>query len=129
VLGAVKRATTGFSTASHSVDRQHTGFIYQCPLVQRTRQEDRMKAQRKIGAKVALAARVDIAGSSPDGSFGEEMMEKLEREMERLARPAPSKVIKALPRPDEEKKARRGGKRCVSFSPSLASNFGADPID
>ncbi|ORY81745.1 Nop domain-containing protein [Leucosporidium creatinivorum] len=111
VLGAVKRANTGFSTASHSVDRQHTGFIYQCPLVQRTRQEDRMKAQRKIGAKVALAARVDIAGSSPDGSFGEEMMEKLEREMERLARPAPSKVIKALPRPDEEKKARRGGKR------------------
>lgn len=78
-----------------------------------------MKAQRKIGAKVALAARVDIAGSSPDGSFGEEMMEKLEREMERLARPAPSKVIKALPRPDEEKKARRGGKRyalCASLA-------------
>ncbi|SGY21655.1 BQ5605_C016g08261 [Microbotryum silenes-dioicae] len=111
VLGAVKRATTGFSTAAHSVDRLHTGFIYQCPLVQRTRAEDRMKAQRKVGAKVALACRVDLAGSHPTGQFGEEMLEKLEKEMERLARPAPSKIVKALPRPDEQKKARRGGKR------------------
>ncbi|GAA5961442.1 hypothetical protein JCM21900_004010 [Sporobolomyces salmonicolor] len=111
VLGAVKRASTGFSTASHSIDRRHTGFIYQCPIVQQTRPEDRMKAQRKVGAKVALAARVDIAGSSPGGLFGEEQRQKLEAEMERLARPAPSKVTKALPRPDEKKKNRRGGKR------------------
>ncbi|GAA6064782.1 hypothetical protein JCM10212_004804 [Sporobolomyces blumeae] len=111
VLGAVKRANTGFSTASYSVDRLHTGFIYHCPLVQQTRPEDRMKAQRKVGAKVALAARVDIAGSSPGGMFGMEQKEKLEREMERLARPPPKKVTKALPRPDEKKKNRRGGKR------------------
>lgn len=114
LLGAVKRANTGFSTAAHSVDRLHTGFIYQCPLVQQTRAEDRMKAQRKIGAKVALAARVDMAKSAPTGSFGEEMKGKLESEMERLARPAPSKVVKALPRPDAQKKNRRGGKRCVA---------------
>lgn len=73
-----------------------------------------MKAQRKIGAKVALAARVDSAGSSPDGSFGLEMVDKLERELERLAKPSLKKVVKALPRPDEKKKARRGGKRLVS---------------
>ncbi|BGP40324.1 U4/U6-U5 snRNP complex subunit prp31 [Rhodotorula kratochvilovae] len=111
LLGAVKRANTGFSTAAHSVDRLHTGFIYQCPMVQQTRPEDRMKAQRKVGAKVALAARVDSAKSAPTGSFGEEMRGKLESEMERLARPAPSKAVKALPRPDEKKKNRRGGKR------------------
>ncbi|GAA5952409.1 hypothetical protein JCM3765_001964 [Sporobolomyces pararoseus] len=111
VLGAVKRANTGFSTASYSVDRLHTGFIYHCPLVQQTRPEDRMKAQRKVGAKVALAARVDVAGSSPGGMFGEEQRKKLEKEMERLARPPPKKVTKALPRPDEKKKNRRGGKR------------------
>lgn len=117
LLGAVKRANTGFSTAAHSVDRLHTGFIYQCPLVQQTRNEDRMKAQRKVGAKVALAARVDMAKSAPTGSFGEEMKGKLEGEMERLARPAPSKVTKALPRPDAQKKNRRGGKRCVDSLP------------
>ena len=111
MLGAVKRANTGFSTASYSVDRLHTGFIYHCPLVQQTRPEDRMKAQRKVGAKVALAARVDVAGSSPGGMFGEEQRKKLEKEMERLARPPPKKITKALPRPDEKKKNRRGGKR------------------
>ncbi|GAA6006808.1 hypothetical protein JCM10207_009103 [Rhodosporidiobolus poonsookiae] len=111
LLGAVKRASTGFSHASHSIDRLHTGFIYHCPLVQQTRQEDRMKAQRKTGAKVALAARVDIAKSSPTGAFGAECKGKLEAEMERLARPPPKKVVKALPRPDEKKKNRRGGKR------------------
>lgn len=111
LLGATKKVSTGFSTAAHSVDRLHTGFIYQCPLVQRTRQEDRMKAQRKVGAKVALAARVDMAASSPDGQFGLDMLDKLEREMERLARPPPSKVTKALPRPDAVKKPRRGGAR------------------
>ncbi|KAL8286285.1 hypothetical protein RQP46_004773 [Phenoliferia psychrophenolica] len=113
LLGATKKLSTGFSTASHSVDRLHTGFIYQCPMAQNTRQEDRMKAQRKIGAKVALAARVDIAGSSPDGAYGEEMVEKLEREMDRLARPSLKKVVKALPRPEEKvgKSSRRGGRR------------------
>lgn len=113
LLGAAKKLNTGFSTASHSVDRLHTGFIYQCPMAQNTRPEDRMKAQRKIGAKVALAARVDIAGSSPDGAFGEEMVEKLEREMDRLARPSLKKVVKALPRPEEKvgKASRRGGRR------------------
>lgn len=70
-----------------------------------------MKAQRKVGAKVALAARVDSAKSSPHGAFGEEMKGKLEAEMERLARPSAMKAVKALPRPDEKKKARRGGKR------------------
>lgn len=79
-----------------------------------------MKAQRKVGAKVALAVRVDIAGSSPNGAFGEEMVEKLEKEFERLAKPAPSKITKALPRPDEAKKARRGGKRFVFFSFGVA---------
>ncbi|GAA5921488.1 hypothetical protein JCM6882_004143, partial [Rhodosporidiobolus microsporus] len=111
LLGAVKRASTGFSTGAHSVDRLHTGFIYQCPLVQQTRMEDRMKAQRKVGAKVALACRVDVAKSAPTGSFGAECKAKLESEMERLARPPPKKVTKALPRPDEKKKNRRGGKR------------------
>lgn len=72
-----------------------------------------MKAQRKVGAKVALAARMDVAATSIDGSFGLDMKEKLEREMERLARPAPNKVTKALPRPDEGPKKRRGGKRQV----------------
>lgn len=74
-----------------------------------------MKAQRKVGAKIALAVRVDISGSRPDGSFGEEMVEKLLKEMERLAAPNPTKLTKALPRPDEKRKSKRGGARSVPF--------------
>lgn len=72
-----------------------------------------MKAQRKVGAKVALAARVDMSGSRSDGSYGEELVEQLEREFERLARPAPSKVTKALPRPEKKKTTRRAGRKYV----------------
>ncbi|KAM0745807.1 Nop domain-containing protein [Meredithblackwellia eburnea MCA 4105] len=112
LLGATKKANTGFSTASHSVDRQHTGFIYHSPIVQSVRQVDRMKAQRKVGAKVALASRVDSGSSRPDGGFGEEMVDKLHREFDRLAKPPPRKVVKALPKPEEGgKKNRRGGRR------------------
>ncbi|BGP16230.1 U4/U6-U5 snRNP complex subunit prp31 [Rhodosporidiobolus nylandii] len=121
LLGAVKRASTGFSTGSHSQDRLHTGFIYHCPLVAQTRPEDKMKAQRKVGAKVALAARVDVAKSSPTGAFGAECKAKLESEMERLARPPPKKVTKALPRPDEKKKNRRGGKRARKAKEAYAT--------
>jgi len=81
-----------------------------------------MKAQRKVGAKVALAARVDMAASSPDGQFGLDMLDKLEREMERLARPPPSKVTKALPRPDAQKKNRRGGQRARKAKEAYAQS-------
>lgn len=121
LLGASKEAGTGFSTASHSVDRRHTGFIYQSPIAQSARPEHRMKAQRKVGAKVALATRVDVAGGSPDGSFGRQMLDKLESELERLAAPPPKKVTKALPRPDEAKKKRRGGKRARKAKEAYAS--------
>ncbi|GAA5985806.1 hypothetical protein JCM11641_006213 [Rhodosporidiobolus odoratus] len=121
LLGAIKRASTGFSHAAHSQDRLHTGFIYHCPLVSQTRPEDRMKAQRKVGAKVALAARVDLAKSSPGGEMGNEWRGKLEGEMERLARPPPKKTVKALPRPEEGKKNRRGGKRARKAKEAYAS--------
>lgn len=81
-----------------------------------------MKAQRKVGAKVALAARVDMAASSPDGQFGLDMLAKLEKEMERLARPPPSKVTKALPRPDAQKKNRRGGARARKAKEAYAQS-------
>lgn len=81
-----------------------------------------MKAQRKVGAKVALAARVDMAASSPNGQFGLDMLDKLEREMERLARPPPSKVTKALPRPDAQKKNKRGGQRARKAKEAYAQS-------
>lgn len=47
------------------------------------------------------------------GSYGEELHEKIEKHIDRLAAPPPSKIIKALPIPNDGPKKRRGGKRYV----------------
>ncbi|CAE6476525.1 unnamed protein product [Rhizoctonia solani] len=108
LLGAQKKITAGFSTATQN---RHTGFVFQSELVQQTPAEYRMKAQRTVGAKCVLAARMDMERTRRDGAYGEELRGKIEKHLERLAEPPPQKVIKALPIPDDGPKKRRGGKR------------------
>lgn len=114
LLGAQKKnLATGFSTAhsSHSAQRAHTGFIYQCELVRQTEEQFKMKAQRTIGAKAVLAARMDQSRTYPDGSYGSRLRGEIEKRLDKLAEPPPSKVIKALPIPQENSKKRRGGRK------------------
>jgi len=108
LLGAQKKITAGFSTATQ---KRHTGFIFQSELVTQTPPEHQMKIQRTVGAKSVLAARMDLKRSMRDGSYGDELREKIEKRIDRLAAPPPSKVIKALPIPNDGPKKRRGGKR------------------
>ena len=65
-LFGAARKTTATGLGSHSQLR-HTGFIYQAPIVQAVPQEYRLKAQRTVGAKVVLAARIDLERASRDG--------------------------------------------------------------
>lgn len=58
-----------------------------------------------------LAARMDVERNRRDGSYGEELREKIDKHIDRLAAPPPSKVTKALPIPNDGPKKRRGGKR------------------
>jgi U4/U6 small nuclear ribonucleoprotein PRP31 len=108
LLGAQKKITAGFSTATQ---RRHTGFIFQSDLIQQTPPDYQLKVQRSIGAKTVLAARMDLERSRRDGQYGEELREKIEKHIDRLAAPPPSKVTKALPIPNDGPKKRRGGKR------------------
>lgn len=48
------------------------------------------------------------------GSYGVQLRTKLDQHLKKLSEPTPLKVTKALPRPDEAKKKRRGGKRARS---------------
>ncbi|CDZ96377.1 u4 u6 small nuclear ribonucleoprotein prp31 [Phaffia rhodozyma] len=109
LFGAAKKGMSN-GLGSHSQMR-HTGFIFQSPVVQSVAQEFRLKAQRTVGAKCVLAARIDLERGSRDGSYGMQLRKKIDDHLRKLAEPAPMKVTKALPRPDEEKKKRRGGKR------------------
>jgi U4/U6 small nuclear ribonucleoprotein PRP31 len=54
---------------------------------------------------------MDLDRSRRDGQYGEELREKVEKHIDRLAAPPPSKVTKALPIPNDGPKKRRGGKR------------------
>lgn len=92
--------------------------------------EYQLKVQRTIGAKTVLAARMDLERQRRDGiikcysfvhvvltleegSYGEVLRDKIEKHIDRLAAPPPSKVVKALPIPNDGPKKRRGGKRYV----------------
>lgn len=49
------------------------------------------------------------------GTYGDGLRDKIEKHIDRLAAPPPSKVVKALPIPGDGPKKRRGGKRFDSF--------------
>ena len=65
-------------------------------------------------ARVALAARCDLARSQLDGSTGIKLHAQIKRKIDKLQEPPPLKAKKALPAPDDKPKKRRGGKRCVA---------------
>ena len=139
LLGAQKKIAAGFSTI---MQKKHTGFVFQSQLVQMTPPEYQLKVQRTVGAKCALAARMDLERQRRDGeflrasaaksilimircagSYGEELRDKIEKHIDRLAAPPPAKIVKALPIPNDGPKKRRGGKRYVSSSPTSMSSF------
>ena len=47
------------------------------------------------------------------GSYGQDLRDKIEKHVDRLAAPPPAKITKALPIPNDGPKKRRGGKRLV----------------
>ncbi|KAF9782778.1 Nop domain-containing protein [Thelephora terrestris] len=108
LLGAQKKISAGFSAATH---RRHTGFIYQSELVQETPPEYQLKVQRTVGAKCVLAARMDLERKRKDGSYGDDLRAKIEKHIDKLIAPPPSKIVKPLPIPNEGPKKRRGGRR------------------
>ncbi|KAF8138163.1 hypothetical protein EV363DRAFT_1313300 [Boletus edulis] len=108
LLGAERKIALGFSTATQ---RRHTGFVFQCDLVQQTPPEYQLKVQRTVGAKCVLAARMDLERTRRDGSYGQDLRDKIEKHIDRLAAPPPAKITKALPIPNDGPKKRRGGKR------------------
>ncbi|KAI9245864.1 hypothetical protein BDA99DRAFT_527653 [Phascolomyces articulosus] len=108
VLGNNKKANTGFSSASME---RHTGYIYSSELVYSVPADLRRKVIRIVAAKCALAARVDMSNTSPQGAVGQKLRDEIDQKIEKLQEPPPSKTTKALPIPDEGPKKRRGGKR------------------
>ncbi|EQC36300.1 hypothetical protein SDRG_06405 [Saprolegnia diclina VS20] len=107
VLGQQKRVLAGFSSIS---TLRHTGILFGCELIQTLPPDLRKKANRVVAGKVALAARVD---SQPHrtSSCGQQFYVDLLDKFEKWQAPNKAKTKKALPRPDEKPRRKRGGKR------------------
>ena len=111
LLGAPKKAATIATGLSTAFSGRFSGFVAQSQLVENTPEEYKRQAQRMVSAKAVLAARMDAAKSIRDGSYGRKLYEELEKKIEKLQEPPPSKLIKALPVPSEGgRKQRRGGR-------------------
>ncbi|RHY03745.1 hypothetical protein DYB37_000860 [Aphanomyces astaci] len=107
VLGQRKQVLSGYSSMS---TLKHTGIIFGCDLIQAIPQDLRRKANRVVAGKVALAARVD---SQPHrtATVGHHFYTELQDKFEKWQQPQKAKTKKALPRPDEKPRRKRGGKR------------------
>ncbi|KAL3286526.1 hypothetical protein HHI36_001031 [Cryptolaemus montrouzieri] len=108
LLGQQKKTLSGFSQAN---TLPYTGFVYYTEIVQNTPPDLRRKASRLVSTKATLAARVDACHESVDGRIGRQLRDEIERKLDKLQEPPPVKFVKPLPKPIDQSKKKRGGKR------------------
>ncbi|XP_076265221.1 pre-mRNA processing factor 31 [Rhynchophorus ferrugineus] len=108
LLGQQKKTLSGFSQVTML---PHTGFVYYCDIVQNTPPDLRRKAARLVATKCTLAARVDASHESSDARIGRMLRDEIERKLDKLQEPPPVKFVKPLPKPIDQPKKKRGGKR------------------
>lgn len=107
VLGQ-KKLTGGFS--QRTTNQPHVGFVYQCELVQDAPPDLRRRAARLVAAKCILAARVD-ACHEPGPHVGLRFREDIVKKLDKLQEPPPVKLVRPLPKPVEQARKKRGGRR------------------
>lgn len=108
VLGSQRKNLSGFSSTQMM---PHTGYVFYTEIVTNTPPDLKRKAARLMANKCAIAARIDASHASSDGHLGKELMEKIERALDKMQEPPPVKQIKPLPAPIDQPQKKRGGKR------------------
>ncbi|KAJ9226954.1 hypothetical protein DTO027B5_2170 [Paecilomyces variotii] len=115
--GSKKQSGLGFAT---NVGIRQQGFLYNSPVIQGIPNDLKRQAMRIVSAKMVLAARADVAGSSRDGSMGEELKQQCFQRLEKLTEPPPNKGPRALPAPDDKPSRKRGGRRARKAKEAIA---------
>eukprot|EP00347_Sterkiella_histriomuscorum_P006224 403353590 len=108
VLGSQKKALHGMSTASAQL---HRGVLTEVDMYQNTPPQFQMQVVRMLSSKTALAARMDSAGASTDGKQGQEWRQGIMIRFGKISTPQQAKLRKALPKPDDKPRRKRGGKK------------------
>ncbi|EED24069.1 pre-mRNA splicing factor (Prp31), putative [Talaromyces stipitatus ATCC 10500] len=115
--GSKKQEGLGFAT---NVGIRQQGFLYHSPIIQDIPNDVKRQAMRIVAAKMVLAARADVARSSPDGSMGEELKQQCFHRLDKLTEPPPNKGPRALPAPDDKPARKRGGRRARKAKEAVA---------
>ncbi|KUI66663.1 U4/U6 small nuclear ribonucleoprotein Prp31 [Cytospora mali] len=106
--GSKKQQSGALAT---NVTIRQQGFLYHSPIIRGVPSDMKRQALRIVSAKVVLAARVDCAHSSPDGSTGEDFKQNCLERLDKLQEKPLSKGQRALPVPDDKPSRKRGGRR------------------
>jgi U4/U6 small nuclear ribonucleoprotein PRP31 len=80
----------------------------------------RKKSARVVAAKCSLASRVDSFHENVDGRMGQQLRDDIEKKFDKWVEPPPIKDTKALPRPDDAPRKKRGGRRVRKMKEKFA---------
>ncbi|PNS19862.1 hypothetical protein CAC42_7829 [Sphaceloma murrayae] len=109
-LGSKKQNQSGLAT---NVGLRHQGFLFFSPIISDSGIPSDLKKQalRIVSAKTILAARVDAAHQSTDGSHGVLLADQCLERLRKLQEAPKNQGVRALPAPDDKPARKRGGRR------------------
>ena len=96
------------STASAQL---HRGHLQEVDLALGAPPKFGMQIIRMLATKTALAARIDACGTCADGREGRKLREGILQRFDKIIAPQQPKLRKALPKPDEKIRKKRGGRK------------------
>eukprot|EP00127_Corallochytrium_limacisporum_P001317 Clim_evm7s51 gene=Clim_evmTU7s51 len=103
---------SGESPGSNVKLPPNAGFLFRSRVVQGVAPEHQRKALRILSSKASLAVRCDATGGSPDGTLGRKFLDDAQQKIRKATEDRKlNNTVKALPRPEDAPKKRRGGKK------------------
>lgn len=117
-IGNKRHAASGLAT---NVGVRNQGFLYDSEPIKYVRPDNKTKAMRKLAGKLLLAARADSAREFPDGSYGRDLLDMMEKAFDKLSDAAPNTGNRALPIPISQPSKKRGGRRARAAKQATAT--------
>ena len=108
MIGHERKNLAGLSKHGKTI---YVGFLGECEIVKDALDESKMKLIKLLSNAVAKASRVDHAGGQATGRYGEKLLAKVKKDLEKYLEPKHGQEKQPLTVPDEKPKRRRGGKK------------------
>ena len=109
ILNMGKNINSNLNLDNHN--KINNGFLTELPEYEKETDNNlKMKILRKYSNQIALSARMDFAKGKSNGNYGKEIKNNIKNKINKIINNVEPVIHKPLPRPDEKKKKKRGGK-------------------